>query len=159
MRLFLDTEFTDLIPGNKLISIALVSEIGKYFYAELTDTYERNECSDFVMQFILPLLKGGEYEMTSAECALKLATWIEEREVECVLGCDNPSWDLPHFRYLMDKIVLWPVNLIEDEIFKFQIMDDVVEDIVVKHDLYIHNALDDAKVMMLANQIGEAWEY
>lgn len=38
MKLFLDTEFTDLVPGNKLISIALVAEDGEYFYAELTDS-------------------------------------------------------------------------------------------------------------------------
>ena len=159
MKLFLDTEFTDLVPDNKLISIALVAEDGEFFYAELTDTYERCECSDFVMNFVLPYLKGGEYQMTARECALKMTTWIEDRNEECILGCDNASWDLPHLRRLIDMTGLWPANLSRTEIFRFQVMDDVATDIAMKHNLDIHNALDDATGMMLANKIGEAWEY
>jgi 3' exoribonuclease, RNase T-like len=158
MKLFIDCEFTDLIPDNKLISIALVAEDGEYFYAELNDTYERCECSDFVMNFVLPFLKGGEYVMTENECALKIATWIEERG-DCILACDNISWDVPHLKRLLDKTGLWPENLRKDEFFKFIILDDVAESIVIEHDLDIHNALDDAKAMVIANQIGEAWEY
>ena len=52
MKLFLDTEFTDLVPHNKLISIAMVSDTGNYFYAELTDTYELKDCSEFVINNI-----------------------------------------------------------------------------------------------------------
>lgn len=111
MKLFLDTEFTDLTPDNKLISIALVDENGEYFYAELTDTYERCECSDFVMNFVLPFLKGSEYEMTEIECALKMATWIEEQGHEYTLACDNISWDVPHLRRLLNKTTIWPSNL------------------------------------------------
>jgi 3' exoribonuclease, RNase T-like len=158
MKLFLDTEFTDLIPDNKLISIALVAEDGEYFYAELNDTYERCECSDFVMNFVLPFLKGGEYIMSERDCALKIATWIEERG-DCILACDNISWDVPHLKRLLDKTGLWPENLRKDEFFKFIILNDVAESIVIEHDLDIHNALDDAKAMVIANQMGEAWEY
>lgn len=159
MKLFLDTEFTDLVPGNKLISIALVAEDGEYFYAELNDTYELEDCSEFANHYVLPYLKGGKYVMTTNECALKMAAWIEERGPDCILACDNPSWDLPHFRRLINKTGLWPENLKKDEIFKFQVMDDVATDIAMQHDLDIHNALDDARGMMLANKIGEAWEY
>lgn len=88
-KLFLDTEFTDLVPDNKLISIALVTEDGRSFYAELTDTYERSECSDFVMNFVLPFLKGKEYEMSEYECALKIAQWIEDLGEPVILGLDN----------------------------------------------------------------------
>ena len=159
MKLFLDTEFTDLHHEAKLISIALVSEDGKSFYAELTDTYERCECSDFVMNFVLPFLKGSEYEMTESECALKIATWIEEQGVEFIIACDNISWDLPHLRRLLDKTTVWPANLIKDDYYKFIIMDDVSERIVLENDFDIHNALDDAMVMMLAHKSGEAYEY
>jgi hypothetical protein len=158
MKLFLDTEFTDLAPGNKLISIALVAENGEFFYAELNDTYERSECSDFVLNFVLPFLKGGEYVMSENECALKLATWIEDRGEYCILGLDNISWDLPHLQRLLDKTELWPENLEFNDYFKFQIMDEVAFEIVHVNGFDVHNALDDAKVMQIANSMGEAWE-
>jgi hypothetical protein len=158
-KLFLDTEFTDLRPDNQLISIALVSENGKWFYAELTDSYERCECSDFVMNFVLPFLKGGEYRMTENECALKMATWIEELGDEYMIACDNISWDLPHLHRLLNKTRLWPENLSKTERFKFMVMDDDAERIVMEYDFDIHNALDDAKAMQIAYIQGQAWEY
>ena len=54
MLIFLDTEFTDFVRPD-LISIGLVAEDGREFYAERTD-YRRNECNDFVCATVLPLL-------------------------------------------------------------------------------------------------------
>lgn len=54
MRVFLDTEFTKLTYPD-LISLALVSEDGREFYAERTD-YNSSSCSDFVRETVLPLL-------------------------------------------------------------------------------------------------------
>jgi len=158
IKIFIDCEFSDLVPDNKLISIALMAENGEFFYAELNDTYERCECSDFVMNFVLPFLKGGEYVMSENECALKMTNWIEERG-ECIIACDNMSWDLPHLHRLINKTGLWPENLKKDEVFKFIIMDEITEKIVIEYDLDVHNALDDARVMVVANNMGEAWEY
>lgn len=54
MLIFLDAEFTDFVrPG--LISIALVAEDGREFYAERTD-YHRDACSAFVRETVQPLL-------------------------------------------------------------------------------------------------------
>lgn len=54
MLIFLDTEFSDFVRPD-LISLALVSEDGREFYAERTD-YHRDACSDFVRETVLPLL-------------------------------------------------------------------------------------------------------
>jgi hypothetical protein len=54
MLVFLDTEFTDFVRPE-LISIALVAEDGREFYAERTD-YRHDDCSDFVRETVLPLL-------------------------------------------------------------------------------------------------------
>ena len=54
MLIFLDTEFTDFVRPE-LISIALVSEDGREFYAERTD-FQRDACNDFVRETVLPLL-------------------------------------------------------------------------------------------------------
>ena len=54
MLVFLDTEFTDFVRPD-LISIGLVAEDGREFYAERTD-YRSAECNDFVRATVLPLL-------------------------------------------------------------------------------------------------------
>ena len=54
MKLFLECEFTQLNQHTKLISQGLVSEAGDEFYVELTDTYQVADCSDFVIQNVLP---------------------------------------------------------------------------------------------------------
>jgi hypothetical protein len=156
MKLFLDTEFTDLIPGNKLISIALVSEDGEFFYAELTDTYELKDCSDFVKLHVLPYLKGGKYRMTRYECALNIGNWIEDRGPDCILALDNISWDRPHLESLLSEC--WPENLSRSDYFKFVIMDDDANYIFKEYNLQIHNAMDDAAAMAIAHKIGMTWE-
>jgi hypothetical protein len=151
MILFLDTEFTDLVPGNKLISIALVNEFEDFFYAELTDTYELEDCSDFVKNFVLPFLKGGEFRMSSYDCALKLGTWIENQSGQCILGCDNPGWDMPHIHRLLE--VLWPANLHKNQYKPVYVPSEVEEALVLEFDYDIHNALDDALVMKKARDL------
>jgi hypothetical protein len=54
MLIFLDTEFTKFSYPD-LISIGLVAEDGREFYAERTD-YHRDACSKFVRETVLPLL-------------------------------------------------------------------------------------------------------
>lgn len=56
MTLFLDCEFSQLNRDTKLISLALVSEAGHEYYVELTDTYLVGDCSDSVIQNVLPQL-------------------------------------------------------------------------------------------------------
>lgn len=146
MKLFLDTEFTDLVPGNKLISIALVDENEEWFYAELTDTYELKDCSEFVKAFVLPFLYDNtQWRMSSYDCALKLGNWIEDRGEECILACDNPGWDIPHLRKLLEPC--WPDNLHRSQYYPVYVPSHIEEDIVLENDYNIHNALHDALVM------------
>jgi len=63
-KIFFDTEFTGLHKNTTLISIGLVSECGKTFYAELTD-YDKTQIGSFTEEFvikklILPELKENE---------------------------------------------------------------------------------------------------
>lgn len=147
MRLFLDSEFTDLVPYNKLISIALVDEDENYFYAELTDTYTVDDCSEFVKEIVLPILRGGRYAMTEYECKLAIAKWIEDRNVPCVICSDAPGWDIPHINNLLKP--LFPENL-EKTCIPIRVPDDVETHLVKKFGYDVHNALDDALVMKKA---------
>ncbi|MFM0658681.1 hypothetical protein [Paraburkholderia sediminicola] len=57
MRIFVDTEFTDFIDCD-LISIALITDDGREFYAERTG-FNRHACSGFVREAVRPQL--GQY--------------------------------------------------------------------------------------------------
>lgn len=143
-KLFLDTEFSDLVPGAKLISIALVDEDENYFYCELTDTYSLNDCSDFVKANVLPHLLGTiDVKMTYNEAILKMSDWIENRNYNCILATDAPSWDIPLIRPMLE--IIWPSNLIKD-VFPIHVPFNVEQEILIKNDFIPHFALHDAIV-------------
>lgn len=156
-KLFLDTEFTDLHPAAKLISIALVAEDGEFFYAELTDTYKLEECSDFVKSYVLPFLKGDPYRMNYFECSLKMGNWIEDRGGKCIIASDAPGWDMPFFNRLID--VCPPANLERNMTYPVHVPPHIEEDIVLENNYDIHNALDDAMVMMKAEVLRNKLKY
>jgi 3' exoribonuclease, RNase T-like len=54
-KLFLDTEFTGLQQKTTLISLALVAETGKAFYAEFTD-YDKEQVTDWHADNVLAKL-------------------------------------------------------------------------------------------------------
>lgn len=58
MYVFFDTEFTQLSHEAKLISIGMISEDGREFYAELSDTWRHDDCSEFVLREVPPPLRG-----------------------------------------------------------------------------------------------------
>lgn len=59
MKLFFDTEFTGLRKDTTLISLGIVSEDGKRFYAEFTD-YDESQCNNWIKENVLSnLLLGG----------------------------------------------------------------------------------------------------
>lgn len=52
MKIFFDTEFTGLHQKTTLISIGLVSDCGKSFYAELTD-YDKTQIDEWLQQNVI----------------------------------------------------------------------------------------------------------
>jgi len=56
MKLFFDTEFTGLHKDTTLISIGIVSEDGRKFYAEFTD-YDESQCNDWIKENVIKNLK------------------------------------------------------------------------------------------------------
>lgn len=61
MNLFFDTEFSGLRKDTTLISIGIVSENGKKFYAEFSD-YDESKCNDWIQENVLKhtILGGNE---------------------------------------------------------------------------------------------------
>lgn len=86
MRLFLDTEFTDL-NNRDLISIGLVSECGQHeFYAERND-FIMAWCNDFVRAEVLPHL-GNVEAVSRVELKSQLYEFISNIGEEVVIACD-----------------------------------------------------------------------
>lgn len=52
MKIFFDTEFTGLHKDTTLISIGLVSQDGKQFYAEFTD-YDGKQVDDWIQENVI----------------------------------------------------------------------------------------------------------
>lgn len=76
MRCFLDTEYTNT-DRPLLISVGLVAEDGREFYAEATDGWSPEECSPFVIEHVLPHLgKPPAVVATRAAIRATIASWL-----------------------------------------------------------------------------------
>ncbi len=113
MQIFFDTEFTSLDSQQMrgIVSIGLVAQDGREFYAEFSDTWDESLCSIFVLETVLPLLDGGDHRMSVAEIAIRLKAWIESlTENEVILRSDAPDLDWPFIQDIFE-FHGWPKNL------------------------------------------------
>lgn len=157
--IYFDSEFASFFSPAP-IALGFVSEDGREFYSELTDTWKMRDCSEFVKDTVLPKLWGNEYQATEAEAIKRFGKWIEAFEESVQLACDSPTYDEIIIRKLLDKHG-WPANLnreilwIDVDDFKFymalsQVWDEYPEAVR-------HHALWDAKVLMLAARLREKY--
>ena len=61
MKIFFDTEFTGLHKNTTLISIGLVSEDNRQFYAELID-YNEKQCGEWINKNVIQHLYSRDWE-------------------------------------------------------------------------------------------------
>jgi len=54
-KIFFDTEFTGLHQNTTLISLGMISECGKTFYAEFTD-YDKSQVDDWIRENVVEKL-------------------------------------------------------------------------------------------------------
>ncbi len=109
MIVYIDTEFTDLHDDNgpiRLISAAFVAENGQEFYFELTDSYQEIDCSEFVLENVLPYLDHSKFGLTTVEAALKLKAWCESLGERIQFASDAPLYD-----YELIKVMLVNQNV------------------------------------------------
>ena len=156
MLIFFDTEFTDLHWQARLISIGLIAEDGRTFYAELSDTYQVTDCGDFAREVVLPLLDGGDSRMALPTLSLRLGNWIEGLEQPVTLATDSLAWDWPWIQKFFEEPGTWPVNLAGQPLLlnmNYLADYDKFDAAIAKafaDGLRRHHSLDDAK----ANRLG-----
>lgn len=66
MNLFFDCEFTGLRKDTTLISLGIVSEDGKKFYAEFTD-YDEKQCDEWIKKNVIGHLILGDENIVTAK--------------------------------------------------------------------------------------------
>jgi hypothetical protein len=111
VKLFLDCEFSQLNLDTKLISLALVSEAGHEYYVELKDTYVKVDCSDFVIQNVLPQLDLARHGQSLAEAQTSLLAFLSKLEGPLEICSDAPEWDWDFFCQLAYVNHRWPANV------------------------------------------------
>lgn len=111
MKLFLDCEFTQLNQDTKLISLALVSETGDEFYVELTDIYQVADCSDFVIQNVLPQLDLPLYGMSLVDAQAALRVFLGSIDGQLEVCSDALEWDWEFFCQLAYVGHKWPSHV------------------------------------------------
>lgn len=152
IRIFFDTEFTDLIVDPQLISIGLIDETGeRTFYAELSDTYLLADMGDFAREAVLPQLEGGAVRLTMAELREQLRAWLEAFGEPVKLATDSLSWDWPWIQEIFEDLATWPPNLDGKPLILPQEPEfNLAIERAFTDGRRRHHALDDAK----ANRLG-----
>ena len=153
MLICFDSEFTELGIDPRLISIGFVSADGtRTFYAELSDTYQPSDCSDFVREAVAQHLQGGEARMTLNECAQRLVQWLKAFGEPVQLATDSLTWDWPWIEELFTEAGTgWPENVASRPLILSQTPEfNLAVEQAFAAGLRRHHSLDDAR----ANRIG-----
>ncbi|WP_322616883.1 3'-5' exoribonuclease domain-containing protein [Pseudomonas sp. BIC9C] len=149
MKIFLDCEFTQLNQDSKLISLALVSESGKEFYVELMDTYSVEDCSDFVIQYVLPQLDPLRCGQSLSEAKISLRRFLGSFAEELEVCSDAPHWDWKFFCDLACADQPWPVQVVSEPTNLTSLFNQVNAEALEQVELsdLPHHALLDARML------------
>lgn len=124
MKMFFDTEFTELTQKAKLLSLALVAESGASFYAEFSD-YDVSKANDWVKENVLSkfFLRNTDLSNTQkvqvlgteVEIVAALQNWMRDitgnRNKNFQFWGDCPAWDWVLFCELFGGSFGRPANV------------------------------------------------
>lgn len=110
-RIFFDTEFTGLHKNTTLISIGLVSEDGRTFYAELND-YDKSQVDDWVNENVIKNLimnppQPGEQEYYARSRLKKDIPLTEQWNLQMRGSKHEVADELYLWLTQFDKVEIW----------------------------------------------------
>lgn len=113
MRYFLDTEFNEF--GGELISLALVSEVGREMYLA---TKCKNP-GDWVKENVLPIIKceGAEPYMCEPDLFGRLTAWYLHMDDDPVIVADWPD----DIKYLCQALITGPGEMVDIPRIRFEL--------------------------------------
>lgn len=147
MKFFIDTEFIERGPNYpvQLISIGIVAENGKAFYAENSE-FKLSDCSPWLLENVIPHLNDTD-RAPLAEIAKSVQKWIRSIAGKAKLEfwgyyCDY-DWVVfcQMFGTMMDLPKGWPMYCRDIK----QLCDDLGNPKLPPQESTEHNALADAK--------------
>ena len=117
-KLFIDLEFTGLHQATTPISLGIISECGKTFYAEFTD-YDRSQLNDWLEENIIPNTWVAVHEpITSMGEVVGDSRWAD---VHVFGSSDYIKPFLEKWLLQFEKIVIWSDCLAYDWVLFNQI--------------------------------------
>lgn len=151
LKIFIDTEFTGLDTFDfDLISIGLVSQDGREFYAE-RDDFDPGLCNDFVRCNVLPILRAPKaLVMSMDDLKVAVAAWLAMLENERPVICYDHMIDWSLLWELYDKNT--PVWLGARNI-KANLDLQMREDFFSETRMVQHHALHDARANCFAMRL------
>ena len=150
-RVYLDTEFTKF-ARPQLISLALVAESGQEFYGESMD-FVKVQCSDFVVENVLPLLEGGDVAASLDDLRTKLIDWLAAlpSPAEIISDFDGDvELLLKLLRILAEQMGRYNIavlTVLDGEFVRSESFNRALDDYFANVDSRRHHALVDARAL------------
>lgn len=165
MKIFLDTEFTGLHKNTTLISIGMITETEKTFYAEFND-YDKSQINDWIQKNVIKNLSSDQYALSTMadttfngnkkDIASHLNQWLKQFDnIEIWSDCLAYDWvlfndifgsafDIPKNVYYIpfDICTLFKIKNIDPDINREEFAE-----INLNSDCTKHNSLFDAMVI------------
>ena len=171
MKIFFDTEFTGLHQNTTLISIGLISEDNRTFYAEFND-YDIAQVNRWVRENVIPFLQFAEIQTLTPTLALKsyamkanrqmirilLSEWLSQFEA-VEMWADCPAYDWVLLGDLFDGSLNMPSHISKNAFDVATLLNVVGIDPGIDRkafcglsEMKLHNALDDARLAKICYQ-------
>lgn len=148
MRYWFDTEFIEDGKTIDLISIGIVSEDGRTFYAEAKEC-DYSRASAWVQDNVFPHLVGGPYRLPRRAIAADIVAFVGEKPEFWAYYADYDWVALCQlYGTMMDLPSGWPMYCRDVK----QLCDSVGNPKLPEQISVEHNALDDANWTRLAHE-------
>lgn len=132
----------------------LVAESGQEFYVELQDTYRVADCSEFVIEHVLPQLNPSVYGLTLVEAQASMSGYLAHFDEILEICTDAPDW---YWNFLCDLAYVdqrWPAYVMNRPINLIKLFSEANTDTLQDVELpdLPHQALLDARILAVLHQ-------
>lgn len=171
MKLFFDTEFTGLQKDTTLISIGIIADDSKIFYAEFND-YNKDQVNDWIQENIIKNFENPKFKKNGMETKMigdketikkELTLWLKQfKDIELIsdvchydmvlfIDIFGTAFDLPKHVcpvcYDINQDIARYLNISQAKAFDINREDLAYEKDDIIMDKVKHNALWDALVI------------
>lgn len=126
--------------------MAHVAEDGRELYFELNDNYTISDCSEFVVERVLPQQTGGQDSLSTENSRNSLLGFLAKFDSVDIMS-DAPAWDWEFFCSMAYHQGKWPNNVSNRPINLIDLYNEMGVKVNEAPELP-HHALLDARMLM-----------